>query len=188
MGSQRAGPDWATSLSSHIVEVVHWLDQFTWWLDRLWKNALEKGRSRGCRGSPSGTGGQEPTCQCRKHERERIGPWVKKIPWRRAWQPSPVSLPGEFHGQRSLAGYSPWGCKESDTTEQLSKHAEAAEAKAMSKQEVVAAWTERAGKGQTWGKLGIDLGRNIGMTGWVWRVREKEKSKMSLRFLAGLTE
>jgi len=58
-------------------------------------------------------------------------------------------LPGEFHGQRSLAGYSPWGCKESDTTEQLSKHAEAAEAKAMSKQEVVAAWMKMEGKGQT---------------------------------------
>ena len=41
-----------------------------------------------------------------------------KIPWKREWQPSPIFLPGEFHGQRSLAGYSPWGHKESDTTEQ----------------------------------------------------------------------
>ena len=39
--------------------------------------------------------------------------------WRRKWQPTPVSLPGESHGQRSLVGYSPWGCKESDTTERL---------------------------------------------------------------------
>ena len=45
-------------------------------------------------------------------------PWVGKISWRRKWQPSPV-LPGEFHGQRSLVGYSPWGHKESDMTEQL---------------------------------------------------------------------
>ena len=45
-------------------------------------------------------------------------PWVRKIPWRKKWQPIPVLLPGEFHGQRSRAGYSPWGCKESDTTEQ----------------------------------------------------------------------
>ena len=44
-------------------------------------------------------------------------PWVEKIPGRRAWLPTPVFLPGEFHGQRSLAVYSPWGCKESDTTE-----------------------------------------------------------------------
>ena len=42
-----------------------------------------------------------------------------KIPWRRKWQPSPVFLPGEFHGQSSLAGYSPWGRKELDTTERL---------------------------------------------------------------------
>ena len=46
--------------------------------------------------------------------------WVEKIPWRRAWQPTPVFLPGESHGQRSLADCNPWGCKESDTTEQLS--------------------------------------------------------------------
>ena len=43
---------------------------------------------------------------------------VRKILWRRAWQPSPVFLPGESHGQRSLAGYSPWGHVESDTTQQ----------------------------------------------------------------------
>ena len=47
----------------------------------------------------------------------RFNPWVRKIPWKRAWQPSPVFLPGESHGQRSLAGFSPWGCKESDTAE-----------------------------------------------------------------------
>jgi len=43
--------------------------------------------------------------------------WVGKMPRRRAWPPTPVFLPGESHGQRSLVGYSPWGCKESDTTE-----------------------------------------------------------------------
>ena len=43
----------------------------------------------------------------------------REIPQRTEWQPTPVFLPGEFHGQRSLAGYSPWGHKESDTTEQL---------------------------------------------------------------------
>ena len=44
-------------------------------------------------------------------------PWVEKILWSREWLPTPVFLPGEFHGQRSLAGYSPWDHKESDTTE-----------------------------------------------------------------------
>ena len=47
----------------------------------------------------------------------QLDPWVGKIPWRRAWQPTPVSLPGESHGQRSLAGYSPRGRKELDPTE-----------------------------------------------------------------------
>ena len=44
-------------------------------------------------------------------------PWVGKIPWRRRWQPTPIFLPGESHGQRSLASYSPWGSKELDTSE-----------------------------------------------------------------------
>ena len=48
-----------------------------------------------------------------------LDPWVRQIPWRRAWQPTPVFLPGESHGQRSLIGSSPRGCKELDTTEQL---------------------------------------------------------------------
>jgi len=43
--------------------------------------------------------------------------WVRKIPWRREWQPTPVFLSGESHGQRSLAGHSPWGCKELDMNE-----------------------------------------------------------------------
>ena len=43
-------------------------------------------------------------------------PWVRMISWRRESQPNPVFLPGEFHEERSLAGYSLWGCKESDTT------------------------------------------------------------------------
>ena len=46
--------------------------------------------------------------------------WIRKIPWRREWLPASVFLPGEFHEQRSLAGYSPWGCQELDTTEWLS--------------------------------------------------------------------
>ena len=44
---------------------------------------------------PGGTCGKEPTCQCRRHKRHRFDPWVGKIPWRRAWQPTPVFLAGE---------------------------------------------------------------------------------------------
>ena len=50
----------------------------------------------------------------REHQ---FNPWFGKIPWKRKWQLAPVCLPGKFHGQRSLVGYSPWGCKESDTSE-----------------------------------------------------------------------
>ena len=57
--------------------------------------------------------GKESTCQRRSH---RFDPWVGKIPWRRAWQPTPVFLPRESYGQRSLTGYSPWGHKELGTT------------------------------------------------------------------------
>ena len=60
--------------------------------------------------------GKEFACQCRRHKRSRFDPWVGEIPWRRAWQPSPAFLPGESHGQRSLAGYSPYGRKELDLT------------------------------------------------------------------------
>ena len=52
------------------------------------------------------------TCQCRRRKRGRFNPWVGKISWRRAWQPTPVFLPENFHGQRSLLGYSPWGCSQ----------------------------------------------------------------------------
>ena len=69
------------------------------------------------RGSPDGTSGKELACQCRRHKRHRFNPWVGKIPWRREWQPTPVFLSREFHGQRSLPGYNSWGCKESDMTE-----------------------------------------------------------------------
>ena len=54
--------------------------------------------------------------QCR---RSRLNPWVRNIPWRREWLSTPIFLPGEFHGHRSLGGYSPWGCKVLDTTEWL---------------------------------------------------------------------
>ena len=60
--------------------------------------------------------GKESACKCR---RRGFDPLIGKIPWRRKWQPTPVSLPGESHGQKSLVGCSPWGCKESGTTERL---------------------------------------------------------------------
>ena len=64
-----------------------------------------------------GASGIELACQCRRHRRCRFSPWVQEGPLEEGMAPIPVFLLGESHGQRSLAGYSPWGHKESDTTE-----------------------------------------------------------------------
>ena len=62
------------------------------------------------------SGSDRNLLQCR---RPRFNPWVRKIPWRREWLPTPIFLPGESYRRRSLVGYSPWGHKESETTKQL---------------------------------------------------------------------
>ena len=72
-------------------------------------------------GLSNGISGKEPACQCRRCRRPIFDPWVGQVPWRRTRQPSPVFLPGESREQRSLVSYSPWGCKESDTTK-TAKH------------------------------------------------------------------
>ena len=66
-------------------------------------------------GFPSVSGGKESAYNAG----DLCDPLVGKIPWRTEWQSTPVFLPGEFHGQRSLADYSPWGRQEWDTVEQL---------------------------------------------------------------------
>ena len=73
-------------------------------------------------GLPRWHSGKESACQCRRHKRHGFNPWVRMIPWRRKWQPTPVLLPGKFHGQRSLAGYSPQGHKELDGIDHTHAH------------------------------------------------------------------
>ena len=85
--------------------------QATGWDLRVFHTRLPRG--------PSGSESTESACQRRRRKRRRFDPWVWKIPWRRAWQSPLVFLPGESHRQRSLACYSPWGCRELDTTERL---------------------------------------------------------------------
>ena len=67
-----------------------------------------------------GASGKEPACQCQRCKRREFYPCGGKMPWKRAWQPTPVFLPGlgESHGQRNLVGSRPWGRKESDVTQQ----------------------------------------------------------------------
>ena len=62
-------------------------------------------------GFPGGPGGKEPTCQCRRYKRGGFDPWVRKIPWRKKWHPTPIFLPGVSQGKRSLVGYSLWSHK-----------------------------------------------------------------------------
>ena len=69
------------------------------------------------KGFPGGSDCEDPAC----NSGNGFSPWVEKNLWRREWQPIPLFLPGEFHGQRILVGYSPWGHKESDTTEWLTQ-------------------------------------------------------------------
>ena len=66
---------------------------------------------------PGDASSKEPTFQCRRCKRHGFNPWVGKMPWKRARQPTPILLPGESHGHRSLVGYSLWGSKESDMPE-----------------------------------------------------------------------
>ena len=75
-------------------------------------------------GFPGGSDGKESACNAGDlGSIPRFNPWKGKIPWRRTWQSTPVFLPRESHGQRRLVGYSPWGPKQSDSTEQLSTYA-----------------------------------------------------------------
>ena len=68
---------------------------------------------------PGGSDGKSVCLQC---GRPGFHPWVRKIPCRKEWWPTPGLFPGKSHGRRSLIGYSPWGRKESDTTEQIHFH------------------------------------------------------------------
>ena len=86
-----------------------------------WNNAIcsNMDRTRDClQGFPGGSVSEGRIhLQCRKCRRHGFNLWVGKTPWRRKWQPAPIFLPGESHGQRSLVGYSSRGGKESDVTE-----------------------------------------------------------------------
>ena len=73
-------------------------------------------------GFPGGASGKECTYQCRRHKRCGFHPPVRKISWRRAWQPSPICLPGEFHGQRSQEGSGPWNPSVRHDRGNLAKH------------------------------------------------------------------
>ena len=112
MGSQRVGHDCATELTAKFEEPLTLRrSHFSGEGGHRNKSLKTLGRF------PGGASGEEPTRQRRRCKRLWLDPWVGKIPWRRAWQPTAVFLPGESHGQRNLAGSSPQGHRELDETE-----------------------------------------------------------------------
>ena len=137
---------------------------------------------------PRWLSGDESTCQSRRPRRLGFDPWVRKTPWKRKRQPTPVFLPGESHGQQSLVGYSPWGHKESDMIE----FGERRERRLLSfvsggtmiAWDKVVADTERSfaqglvGRKEKSGSLAVfkesDGLRNLS---WMWRKVERERNR-----------
>ena len=105
----RAAVHWLTKSQT-------WLSDWTEWAILAFPGGSLKESTWQCRGGqkcglivglPRCFGDKQSTCKCRKRG---FSPWVRKIVWRRQWEPTPVFLPGKSHGQGSLVGYSPWGC------------------------------------------------------------------------------
>ena len=107
----RMSMGWVLSWKSHLDFIQHAFLVFTVNQSLYQGSANFPKRDRRVFGCPRWLSGKESTCQYRRHE---FDPWVRKMPWRRTWQPTPVFVPGKSHGQRSLASYIPWGHKESD--------------------------------------------------------------------------
>ena len=109
-GSRAQGHSWAIASITQYHHILHilvpaGLAEFA----SRWPQCHLFGslQSSTIRGFPDGTSAKEPACQSRRCKRRGFDPWVGKIPWRRAWQPTPVFLPWKSHGQRSLGGYDP---------------------------------------------------------------------------------
>ena len=96
---------------------------FTFWLCHwLWRHISYLNSPGLHLGFPGSISGKDPACQYRRCKRWQFDPWVGKIPWRRAWPPPPLLLPGESHGQRSLVGCSSWGCRVRHDWNDLAQH------------------------------------------------------------------
>ena len=137
-----------------------------WVAKRIEKNftVMETGSPRDF---SSGSASKESTCPCRRYRRCRFDPWVRRSPWSRKWQPILVFLPGESHGQRSPEGYSPWGRKESDMTEWLTRSFTFIEVR-RNQEEAAREMQER----DQWGNRKMKR---------VWHLRNQVKKRLSSR-------
>ena len=120
---------------------------------------------------PGGSAGEKHTRPCRRPKRPGFNPWVGKSPWRRKWQRVLVFLPGEPHGQRSLAGYSPWGHKDSDMTEYTHAGIQThTHSKISVKRNGWGGWMKRRRKarerGREWRRKKAENGNIFPMTQW----------------------
>ena len=112
-----------------------------------------------------GTSDKGPVCQSRRHQRPRFDPWVGKVPWKSAWQPTPVFLLAGSHGQRSLVGSSPQGSEDSDMTGVTQHtHKGRLEGKVMFGQEL------KDKKKLTWRGADRETSRVNGTEVWTWMV------------------
>ena len=109
-------------MGSSVLDIVSWECErnieikFIYLLDKLaWDSYVLS-----LIGLPDGSEGEESACNAGDKGDAGSIPGSGKISWSKEWQPPPVFLPGKFHGQKSLMGYSPKGCKESDMTEHVS--------------------------------------------------------------------
>ena len=108
------GKPWATMGLQHTINTFLYVLWHTWHIKGYWNHENNNNSNSTILKNPKDSAGEARGMGL-------ILAWIKKIPWGRKWQPTPVFLPGEFHGQRSLVGCSPYGCRESDPTEHTSK-------------------------------------------------------------------
>ena len=126
-------------------------------------------------GFPGGVHGKDPSCLCRRHKRHELNPWVRKIPWRRAWQPTLVFFPGESPWTEEPGRlYSPWGHKELDMTEVISTHVSLTRWTWVWVNSRSWWWTERPGVLQFMGSQRV--GHDWGTVNWTEQSKTKRSS------------
>ena len=108
-----------------LINIAHWIYPYYFkWMEIVhsWCCVVfHRMKAPVCICFPGSSASKESTCPCRRHKRHEFKPWVRKISWRRKWQPTPVFSTGKFHEQRCLVGHTVHAVAESDMTEREHK-------------------------------------------------------------------